>query len=308
MEDFNINKVDFLHLDIDKYLDWLLNKYNLFSEIHELEYLNEEINSLHARKYFANSHYIKTRNITIPENIETAYTTRIKAKEIEKERFKNIEIHELIFFDSVEYTKRKESRKEYGFFNKNELKNISIDNSYLKAWFNNDYGNAFIDETTNRLTSSPLKENTFYQKELNFLLENYDFEYLPQILNGLFIYNLDNEKNALSFAVEIDKIKLAIYLTEKITGETAKHPLTKPIQWTGQLNTLVTIFNELLTADLIKGTKENIKRILINNFINANGLELSKNSIDEILNPSKMKADKKTADLLRPLLEHLAKK
>lgn len=166
----------------------------------------------------------------------------------------------------------------------------------------------FIEDKRSR---TPQPDKIFYQKELTNILTENRFNYLPLILNGDFIYNLDNDKNAFAFSSEIDKIKTAIYLTSKIKGETPKHSITKPIQWTGNLNTLVTIFNELLTANLFKnefGAKENIKRVLINNFVNTDGLELSKHSIDEIFNPSKMKTDKKTVDLLKPLLEYLQKK
>lgn len=315
MEDFNIKEVDFLSLDIDKYLDWLICKYELFSEIYEVAYLDEGLDSLHIRKFYANSHYIATRGERLPENIKTAYNKRLELlqaeKEKQKEKFKSIHLSELLFFDSVENTRQKDELKKYGFFSKDELKNISIDNSHLNMWFGNDWGNAFIDITNEKLTSSPLNERAFYQKELDWLLDDFDFNYLPQILDGRFIYNLDNEKNALSFATEIDKIKQAIYLTEQITGKTSNHSVINPLKWLGNINTLVTVFNELLTANIIKnerGTKENIKRILINNFVNADGLELSKNSIDEIFNPSKMKTDKKTAELLKPLLDHLQKK
>lgn len=315
MTDFNIKKVDFLGLDIDKYLDWLLNKYKLFSEVYEIAYLDEKLDSLHGRKFFANSHYIATRNKTLPENIKNAYDTRIEPlqveKGIQKKKFESIHFSELIFFESISNTYKYNEQNKYSLFSKDELKHISIDNSFLKMWFDKDLGNAFIDETNERLTSSPLKETAFYQKELDFLLENSDFKYLPQILDGLFIYDLDNQKNALSFATEIDKIRQAIYLTEQIQGETAHHQPTKPIQWTAQVNSLVTVFNELLTANIIKnerGTKENIKRILLNNFVNADGLELSKNSINEVFNPSKMKTDKAISELIKPLLEHLQKK
>lgn len=155
MGNFNISEVDFFTLDIDKYLDWLLNKYNLFANIYEIAYLDEKLDNLHGRKYFANSHYIKTRGEQLPKKIEKAYDTRIESLHIEKEnqkaKFESIHLSELIFFDSVENTRQKDEFKKYGFFSKDELKSISINNSYLNMWFEKDLGNTFIDETSNRL-------------------------------------------------------------------------------------------------------------------------------------------------------------
>lgn len=314
MENFNINEVDFFNLDIEKYLNWLLEKYELFAGIWEIPFLDEQITDLHARKYFVNSHYKATRLSNAHDWILNEFNARIEAKEIERNKFKKVSVLELIFFESVHYKSPRNEQNKYGFFSKDELKSISIDNTDLKKWFNtyrDSYYLDLIDEINERQTSTPLVGIAFYQKELQNILENSDFDYLPQILDNQFIYNLDDSTNARTFAIEIDKIRLAIYLTEKIKNKPQPLPPTKPIQWNGQINSLVTIFNELLTADLIKnewGTKENIKRLLLNNFTNSNNSEISKNTIDEVFNPSKMKIDKTTAELLKPLLEHLAKK
>lgn len=128
---------------------------------------------------------------------------------------------------------------------------------------------------------------------------------MPTILDGEFIYNLDNFKNAFDFSLEIDKIKTAIYLTTQIKGETPKHPIIKPLQWNGNINALATLFNELLDSGIITGTKENIKRLLINNFVNDNGRDLSKHYLDEIFKPSKMKVNKKVIETLTPFIDTL---
>lgn len=314
MENFNINEVDFFNLDIEKYLNWLLEKYDLYSEIYEIPYLDEQIIRLHARKYFINSHYKATRLTNAPDWIINEFNARIEVKEIERNKFESVSISELIFFESLHHKSPRNEQNKYGFFSKDELKRISIDNSNLKMWFDTHKESYFfdlIDDINKRQTSTPLVGNAFYQKELKNIIENSDFDYLPKILDDQFIYNLDDSTNARTFAIEIDKIRIAIYLTEKIEGKAQPSPPTKPLNWTGQINSLVTIFSELLTADLIKnerGTKENIKRLILNNFTNSKNSEISKNTIDEIFKPNNLKIDKVTAELLKPLLSHLAKK
>lgn len=313
MENFNIAEVDFFNLDIDKYLDWLISKYKLFASLHTIVLLDDIINKYSAKKFYANSHYIITRGKPLPDKIERLYNDKIEHFTKEKDKYKTLKT-EVILFESVLINRQQSEIKEYGFFSRDEMQNIKIDISSLLYWIETESESQFnelIEEIEEKRNRTPQTDILFYKKELTNLINDFEFNYLPQILDGQFIYNLDNFKNSLAFALEIDKIRLAIYLSEKIAGKTAIHQPTKPIQWTANLNTLVTIFNELLTSNVIKnerGTKENIKRILLNNFVNNDGLELSKNSIDEVFNPSKMKTDKTTIQLLKPLLEHLQKK
>lgn len=309
MEDFNIKDVDFYNLDIDKYIDWLLDRYKIFSTIWELPYLDDMIVTLHYRNYVLNSHHLLTRGEKLPEKFEKMYRERIKHFENQTEKYKLLK-HELLFFESVEAGKELNIDKKYGFFSKEELKNIRIDIVMLKYWLidkrESNY-NDLIDQVSERKKASPLKDKAFYQKEFDYLLQDFDFQYLPQILDGSFIYNLDNSTNAFSFALEIDKIRLAIYLSEKIKGEGIRHPLTKPLKWKGQINTLVTLFIELQKKEtgMLEGTNENIKRLLLNNFVDGEGNKFSKSYLDDIFKPMKGKTDAEAIEHLKPFLSYL---
>lgn len=312
MNDFNIKEVDFFGLDIDKYINWLLDKYEIFSTLWELPYIDAEMNNWAYRLFKANTHYIMTRGQSIPKHIKTAYERRINHFKEQRGKYAGYHL-EVIFFESVQYEKDNARNKEYGFFTKEELKQLSIDISGLKFWLINNNNSGFsslLELLEDKRKATPLKDKIFYQKELDNLLQSFEFEYLPRILEGQFIYDLDNNKNALTFAVEVDNIRFAIYLTEQIRGEAQKLPIIKPLKWTGDINVLATLFDELLKCGLIGkdwGAKENIKRLLLNNFVNADGGNLSRDYLDEILKPSKMKKDKETADLLNGVLSKLSK-
>lgn len=305
MENFNINDVDFFNLDIDKYLDWLISKYKLFASLHTIVLLDDIINRYSAKKFYANSHYIITRGKSLPNKIERLYNDKIEHFTKEKDKYKTLKT-EVILFESVIINRQQSEIKEYGFFSREEMQNLKIDISSLLYWIEKESESQFnenIEEIEEKRSRTPQPDTLFYKKELENLIRDFEFYYLPQILDGQFIYNLDNFKKSLAFALEIDKIRVAIYLTSKIKGETPKHPLTKPLQWNGNINALTTLFNELLDNGIISGTKENIKRLLLNNFINADGKDLSKNYLDEILKPSKMKVNKKVIQAIPPFIE-----
>lgn len=307
MSDFNIKEVDFYNLDIDKYIDWLLDRYNLFSTIWEVAYFDDIIKELQVRKYFANSHYIATRSKQLPENIETAYNKKIKHFESQVNKFENMYI-ELIFFKSVGFSGKAKNQK-YIYFSSDELKEIRINNYWLIFWAveNKDYFNDLVEEINRKKRSSPLKDKMFYQKEIDLIINDFDFIYLPDILEGKFIYNLDNESNALAFSSEIEKIKLLIYLSEKVQGNSLKHQLTKPIQWNGNINALATIFHTLKENKIIDSSDENIKRLLINCFVDSEQKELSKHYLNEILTKSKGKLNSQVLEKITPLISVLNK-
>lgn len=309
MNDFNINEVDFYNLDIDKYLDWLLEKYNRFSTIGLLPFYDEKIKELYIRNYEIHTHYLQTRSKPLPEKIEKLYKDKIKSFENKKNKYDTLK-YELISFDSVVHNRKLGEVKKYGFFDADELSNIKISDYWLKHWLireKTSYLDDLVDALDERKNSSPLKEIAFYQKELNQILQANDFDYLPQIIEGAFIYDLDNDKNALNFATEIDRIRLVIYLNEKIQGDTVKHSLTKPIKWTGNINALATVFYALADANIIETSTENIKRLLISNFTDSENKELSKHYLDEIFKVSKGKLNKEVLNEIQPLLSILTK-
>lgn len=312
MNNFNIKEVDFFSLDIDKYLNWLLYRYDIFASIWELPYLDNQQNNWAYRLFKINSHYIATRGQSVPNNIKQAYESKIKHFKKLASKYSGYEL-EIIFFESVQYDRKEGEQKEYAFFTKEELKNLKLDISALKWWLVDNKDSNYLgllELLEEKREATPLKDDIFYKNELENLLNSFNFEYLPQILNSQFIYNLDNTKNALSFAIEIDNIRLAIYLTEQIRGEAQKLPVMYPLKWTGDINILTTLFDELLKSGFIKqerGAKENIKRLLLNNFVNSDGGDLSKDYLDEILKPSKMKTDKETAHLFGAILSNLSK-
>lgn len=292
MSDFNIKEVDFYNLDIEKYTDWLLDRYELFNTICQLPYLEELIIDLQKRNYFASSHYLFSRNKPLPKTIENLYRKKIQHFEKQTKKFENIYI-ELIFFKSVGYD-REVKHQKYIFFSSEELKEIRIDTSWLKFWLLENKGafDDLVNEVDKRKKSSPLKDIPFYQKEIEEILNSFDFVYLPNIMNGGFIYNLDNDSEALQFSTEVEKIKLLTYLREKIQGNNAVHPLTKPIQWNGKINALATLFKTFSDLGIIETTPANIKRLLLNNFVDEKKQDLSKNYLDEIFNTSKGKLNK----------------
>ncbi|WOC51738.1 hypothetical protein BPO_1091 [Bergeyella porcorum] len=310
MNEFNIKEVDFFGLDIDKYLSFLLDKYESFGNIQNMPFIKRVLNNYSARLFFLNKHYFRTRGEFAPDNIQEAYNKRITEYKKELKRFEGLYL-ELPIFESV---KAKIRNGEYTPYDEEGVEGINIDVSNLFFWFSSGQydsrRNCKIEECEAGYSRSPLQKKQYFQKELDKILEGYEFVYLPYILDGQFIYDLDNGTNALNFANEIDMINYVIYLNEQIRGEVQKFPLTKPLKWTGDINILVTLFDELLKCGLIgndRGAKENIKRLLLTNFINADGGDLSKDYLDEILKPSKMKKDKETADLLNGILSKLSK-
>lgn len=307
MSDFNIKEIDFYGLDIDKYTDWLIDRYETFSRVWELAYFDEMTNDLLIRNYSASTHYFATRKKKLPEKIETLYSKKIQHFENQKEKFKDLLI-ELVFFKSINIDKNVKIKK-YGIFSKDELKKIRINTYWLKFWLIENKGafDDLVNEVDKRKKSSPLKDISFYQKEIDKIINDYDFIYLPDIMEGRFIYNLDDDSNALHFSSEIEKIKLLTYLSEKIKGYSSKHPLTKPIQWNGNINALATIFHTLKESKIIESSDENIKRLLINCFVDNEQNELSKHYLNEIFTKSKGKLNSQVIEKITPLISVLNK-
>jgi hypothetical protein len=309
MNEFNINEIDFYSLDIDKYLNYLIDKYNDFSLIRLLVFYDNIIDDLQVRKYFAYSHYLKTRNTALPISISNAYDIKIRNFQELREKYKGLHL-EIIFFDCVSYNNDyKKEPKEYGFFNKEELKSINIDLTMFNTIIK-DYKNGYLDDVDfieERRKISPLQDVDFYKKELEKTLQNFEFVYLKPILNGQFIYNLNETKNALSFSTEIDKIKLAIYLSEKINGQTYKHSIIKPIKWNGKTNELATIFYSLKKSGLISASDEDLKRLIINNFVKSDNCVFSSDTLKQIFIESKGKLNANVLQEIKPLLLELTK-
>lgn len=308
MNEFNIKEVDFYSLDIDKYIDWLIDRYKLYSTIWSVVYFDEMINDLHLRKYLANSHFLVTRSIKLPEKIENAYNEKIQHFEKQKNKYKDLFFY-LPFFKSINIDK-KELKHKYGGLSTEQLRSTSINSRHLIFWLNEQkesYYIDLIDEINERKKATPLTDVVFYQREKDKILNNFTFEYLPLIIDGKFIFDLDIPTDALRFASEIDKIRVLIYLSEKIQGDTIKHPLTKSIQWNGNINALATVFYALADANIIETSTENIKRLLISNFTDSENKELSKHYLDEIFKVSKGKLNKEVLNEMQPLLSILTK-
>lgn len=72
----------------------------------------------------------------------------------------------------------------------------------------------------------------------------------------------------------------------------AKDAEPSKIQWLGQVNVLGTLFYHLLKgqdggAPYIAGSVEQVKRLLVDNFVDSEGHELSKGTLDTIFTPSR---------------------
>ena len=73
------------------------------------------------------------------------------------------------------------------------------------------------------------------------------------------------------------------------------------LQWLGQVNVLGTLFYHLLKgqdggAPYISGTSEQVKRMLMENFVDTEGHELSKGTLDTIFTPSRSEKRAKEGD------------
>ncbi|SIQ74099.1 hypothetical protein [Maribacter ulvicola] len=210
--------IDFSTLDIDKYLKWLKEEYYLFSRVWELPFLDRRINNLLLDKFSANSHYIATRGLKLPNRIEGLYDTKIKYLKELAQPLRELPIR-VIFFKSVKHGKY--PNKKYGFFTSVELEEIRIDtehfNSLLKT-LSNTWKPLFIDELEKDFAKSPFPRINYYRNKAIAIREKQDrFVYLPQILQGNFIYNLNDFNECSDFFLELSVIWEISYLEKEIT-------------------------------------------------------------------------------------------
>ncbi len=306
MEDkINLKEVDFFNLDIDKYLDWLIDRYKLFASVKNVLPLVENLyNDICIRKWEYYKHRMKTRQADIPEKILNLYDNRIQHFKNQLTEYKEICL-ELPLFNSVECDLENHNKK-YTYFDEADLPQINI--QMMLFWlekFRETELEDFINELDIEFLRYPLKTKAFYNQKLKELIK-YNFVFLPHILNGNFIYNLDNNKTCLQFAIEIDKIKQIIYLESQIKGIEPEHPPIKKLNWNAKTNELVTIFYMLHEAGIIgTTTKENLKRFLIYNFLDKNNNTLSSSYLNDIFKPEKYKQNKNILPVLTKLIEVL---
>ena len=81
--------------------------------------------------------------------------------------------------------------------------------------------------------------------------------------------------------------------------------MQNPVIWNGKINELATIFIALKDSGVISGSKEDIKRFLLQNFVNSKGEKISKNTIDDIFKPSKGKTNKLVNEEIKTLINNL---
>ena len=82
--------------------------------------------------------------------------------------------------------------------------------------------------------------------------------------------------------------------------------MINPVKWNGKINELATIFIALKDSGIISGSNEDIKRFLLQNFVNSYGEKISKNTIDDIFKPSKGKINKKINEEIIALINNLS--
>ncbi len=314
MEDFNINEVDFFNFDLDKYIGFLLDKYRLFVELKYLPHYKTLEKDYLLRKWRANSHFLTRKNKLLPPSINALYDKRINANAERIEKLKGLCYnYDMLKFKCVSEQVKLENpkAKEYFLFTANELKNLDIKIGDLRAYFNLLYPNNithFLEDLEDEYRGIPTSKEQFYIKKLKFLKEQ-DFVYLPQILRGDIVYNLDDEGNEIiPFYGEVATIQQIIYLETLIRGKEPLHPPTKPLQWTGQTNELATILIELQKAGLIKSSMTNIRRLIANNFTDKNGNKMAETGyLGDVFNTSKYKTSKAVEEFIHPLIAELTK-
>lgn len=304
----NIKDIDFFYLDVEKYNEWLISQYKLFAQIGIVAHLDELIKYWKERKETTEIYYYQTRKKLLPSNIETAYKNKVKHFETQKEPYADL-IIKLALFKSVNIEKQ-QPRPPYIFFTANQLKEVKINIEDLILW-NKEHAETFypkeIKDIETKKNSSPLDAETFYRKQKDEIINTVKFEFLQNIINGEMIYNLDDFATVLRFYTEINRIRVLIYLSEKIKGKPQPKPMLKPIQWHGNINALATIFFELADKKIISSSNENIKRMLLNCFVDAENKVLSKNYLDEIFNTSKGKLSKDVITEISYLISVLSK-
>lgn len=276
--------IDYFGLDIDRYLTQLRRKYALLSKIKKLPEIDDRIkelqsNNFESKELFELQELSKEYRYILPEI--SSFWGRAKSPD--------------------------ETQKEYYYFTREELQQIKISNEFVEKMFekiDEKFENK-IDEIEFRKKGSSLAESVFYSDESVYLLD-FNFEYLDEIIDSKIVANLDIEKYAERFLNEIVNIKAQIYVEEKIRNQSRNLKMINPVKWNGKINELATIFIALKDSGIISGSNEDIKRFLLQNFVNSYGEKISKNTIDDIFKPSKGKINKKINEEIIALINNLS--
>jgi len=275
--------VDYFGLDIEKYLTQLRRKYALLSKIKELPAIDDRINEL--------------------QGIDAESKELIELQNLRKE-YKYLLPQLSSFWGRVKYLN--ETNKEYYYLTRDEILKLKISNEFVERIFD-EIENKFndkIDEIEYRKNGSSLADEVFYSDESVYLL-SFDFEYLDEIIDSEIVPNLDIEKYAKRFLDEIVNIKAQIYVEEKIRNQSQNLKMISPLKWNANINELATIFIELLNAGAIESSKENVKRFLIQNFVNKNEKSLSKTTLDDIFKSTKWKHSSNVSAGIENLIDSL---
>lgn len=275
--------VDYFGLDIEKYLTQLRRKYALLSKIKELPAIDDRINEL--------------------QGIDAESKELIELQNLRKE-YKYLLPQLSSFWGRVKYLN--ETNKEYYYLTRDEILKLKISNEFVERVFDEieTKFNDKIDEIEYRKNGSSLADEVFYSDESVYLL-SFDFEYLDEIIDSEIVPNLDIEKYAKRFLDEIVNIKAQIYVEEKLRNQPQNLIMQNPVIWNGKINELATIFIALKDSGVISGSKEDIKRFLLQNFVNSKGEKISKNTIDDIFKPSKGKTNKLVNEEIKTLINNL---
>lgn len=222
----DVQSIDFVKLDIDKYVNWLKNEYKLISRVSALPLIESIRNDYLKNKFLANSHYIRTRGRKLPKKIERLYSNKIDHFQNQINEFEGIPL-KLVFFDCIEPSNPNQEKK-YLFFTSKELENINISLQYFNFWLENLTNTLkpdFIRELETDFKKSPLPKETYYCQKAK-KIKDMGFEYLPHILEGEFIYNLNELEKCTNFFMEVSRIWEVSYLEKQILK--LQSPLKKP--------------------------------------------------------------------------------
>jgi len=274
----DLNNIDFAHLNLDKYLDWLKMEYTRFSRVNTLPLLESIYNDYSKRAFLVNTHYIRTRGKTLPAKIARLYEAKKKPYKKQIDELKDLPLL-VIFFNSVLYDKAKTGEK-YGFFQTKELENLRIETGYLDLYrdsLNNVWKPDFIEQITIEYEKSPLPKKAFYQHKINYLKET-EFKYLDLIFNGNFVYNLNNGKTCLSFFIEFSRIWEIHYLETELLKlytplDTTKPPISLTLK-PALNNAEITLLADSLSP-LFTGTLEQWQNLFSNKIAPPVGIRLN---------------------------------
>tara|TARA_Y100000815_G_C13325118_1_gene493835 strand:+ start:1077 stop:2162 length:1086 start_codon:yes stop_codon:yes gene_type:complete len=209
-------KLDFSIIDIDKYLSWLKTEYSLLAQARYLPFYNDILNEFYLRKFRVETHYLLTRGKELPSKIATLYVNRIAHFDRLIKKLEDTPV-KLIYFNSVTGKKPIKGSK-YVFFTSEQLEKVEIDITILNKWYkeyNETWKPEFISDLDKDFKRFPLPKNIYYSQKINDL-KGQDFKYLPRILEGNFIYNLNEFKECFEFFIEVNTIWQIHYLETEL--------------------------------------------------------------------------------------------